>query len=393
MFAIDQMKRLLPILLLVFSVGVGASGIHECDELTANPADSQRVTDGITAEEFNGRGTAYAERAIRACTQAIDAFPEEARFLYQLGRALQMDGRSQEAEWWLKLAIKKGYCYAYLNYGRALSDRNRKEQVISVVQEGAEKGCPAAQSHLGWLYTSGYGSLSRDYAKAHKWNQRALMQGFATAASNMGTSYFEGKGVPRNLVAAYAYYSIAQALGASPSLGQWMRENADAFSAYTRSHGEKMAAEIWAKIEAAKSGKSKRKSGGTGTGFIINTQGHVVTNSHVVNDCGKINTVQNGARVSTTVVTDDPRNDLALLKMDTQSDVIAYFRGGRGVRAGEDILAFGFPLKRVLSDDLKGTKGMVNALAGLGNDTRFMQMSAPVQPGNVVAHYLIKQAM
>ena len=116
-----------------------------------------------------------------------------------------------------------------------------------------------------------------------------------------------------------------------------MRENADAFSAYTRSHGEKMAAEIWAKIEAAKSGKSKRKSGGTGTGFIINTQGHVVTNSHVVNGCGKINTVQNGARVSTTVVTDDPRNDLALLKMDTQSDVMAYCRGGRGIRAGEDV--------------------------------------------------------
>jgi S1-C subfamily serine protease len=61
---------------------------------------------------------------------------------------------------------------------------------------------------------------------------------------------------------------------------------------------------------------------------------------------------------------------------------MAYSRSGRGIRAGEDILAFGYPLKSVLSGELKGTKGMINALSGLHNDTRFMQMSAPVQSGN-----------
>ena len=45
-------------------------------------------------------------------------------------------------------------------------------------------------------------------------------------------------------------------------------------------------------------------------------------------------------------------------------------------------MAFGYPFKSVLSDELKGTKGMINALSGFSNDTRFMQMSAPVQPGN-----------
>ena len=75
-----NVKRLLPMLLLVFSVGVGANGIHECDALTVNPLDAQRVTDGISGKEFKRRGTEYTERAIRACTQAIDEFPVEARF-------------------------------------------------------------------------------------------------------------------------------------------------------------------------------------------------------------------------------------------------------------------------------------------------------------------------
>ena len=195
-------KRLFPILLLVFSVGVGASGVHECDELTANSLDAQRVTDGISEKEFKGRGTEYAERAIRACTQAVDTFPEEARLFYQLGRALHFYERAQEVEWWLKLAIKKEYCYACTNYAIALRERNRKEQVISVVQEGAEKGCPAAQSYLGWLYKSGYGRLARDYAEARKWYQRAILHGHSSGAAHMGTLNYEGKGVPRNRVLA-----------------------------------------------------------------------------------------------------------------------------------------------------------------------------------------------
>ena len=132
-----------------------------------------------------------------------------------------------------------------------------------------------------------------------------------------------------------------------------------------------------------RSGSSaKKKSGSTGTGFFINKQGHIVTNSHVVKDCRQINTLYQGSKVSTSLVTNDPRNDLALLKASTRPTAIAYFRSGRGIRSGEDILAFGYPLKSVLSDELKGTKGMINALSGLNNDTRFMQMSAPVQAGN-----------
>jgi len=189
------------------------------------------------------------------------------------------------------------------------------------------------------------------------------------------------KGVPQNEVANYAYLLTAKALGYGTAKS-YLQKNQQFFSEYTRANGQRMAAQIWAEIETGKSGKSDRKSGGTGTGFFINKQGHIVTNSHVVKDCKQINTLYQGSKVSTSLVTNDPRNDLALLKASTRPSAIAYFRSGRGIRAGDDILAFGYPLKSVLSDELKGTKGMINALSGLNNDTRFMQMSAPVQPGN-----------
>ena len=42
----------------------------------------------------------------------------------------------------------------------------------------------------------------------------------------------------------------------------------------------------------------------------------------------------------------------------------------------------GFPLHGLLASEANVTTGTISALAGLGNDTRFLQITAPVQPGN-----------
>ena len=55
---------------------------------------------------------------------------------------------------------------------------------------------------------------------------------------------------------------------------------------------------------------------------------------------------------------------------------------GRGVRTGEDIVVAGFPLHGLLTSDINVTKGIVSALAGPGDDRRFIQITAPIQPGN-----------
>jgi serine protease Do len=58
----------------------------------------------------------------------------------------------------------------------------------------------------------------------------------------------------------------------------------------------------------------------------------------------------------------------------------ASFRSG--VRLGEGVAVFGFPLAGLLARSGNFTLGNVTAVAGLGDDTRILQISAPVQPGN-----------
>jgi serine protease Do len=53
-----------------------------------------------------------------------------------------------------------------------------------------------------------------------------------------------------------------------------------------------------------------------------------------------------------------------------------------GVRIGEEIAAFGYPLQGTLSNGGNFTVGNISALAGYKNDSRHIQISAPVQPGN-----------
>ena len=52
------------------------------------------------------------------------------------------------------------------------------------------------------------------------------------------------------------------------------------------------------------------------------------------------------------------------------------------IRLGEGVEAFGYPLTDVLAKSGNFTLGNVSALVGIGEDSRYLQISAPVQPGN-----------
>ena len=52
------------------------------------------------------------------------------------------------------------------------------------------------------------------------------------------------------------------------------------------------------------------------------------------------------------------------------------------MRLGESIFIYGFPLSGMLASSGNFTMGSVTAVAGLGDDTTMIQMSAPIQPGN-----------
>jgi S1-C subfamily serine protease len=119
----------------------------------------------------------------------------------------------------------------------------------------------------------------------------------------------------------------------------------------------------------------------TGTGFFVSSQGHVLTNHHVVENCTKFAVAQgNAVSQAGRVVASDSKNDLALLSTEMKPAVVPNMR--IGVRVGENIFVYGFPLSGLLTSTGNFTIGNVTAVAGLGDDTTMIQMSAPVQPGN-----------
>jgi S1-C subfamily serine protease len=120
-----------------------------------------------------------------------------------------------------------------------------------------------------------------------------------------------------------------------------------------------------------------------GSGVVIGAQGEILTNSHVVEDCQKI-TVQFPSKDSETavLVARDQRNDLAVIRTGKPLTSIVAFRDGAPVRAGDAVVALGYPLSGLLASTANVSVGNVSALAGLGDDSRYLQISAPVQPGN-----------
>jgi len=81
------------------------------------------------------------------------------------------------------------------------------------------------------------------------------------------------------------------------------------------------------------------------------------------------------------IVSTDETNDLALLQAPTAFKDVATIRC-TPVRSGDAIVAIGYPYHGLLTSDFTVTTGIVSSLSGIVNDTRYLQISAPVQPGN-----------
>jgi S1-C subfamily serine protease len=133
----------------------------------------------------------------------------------------------------------------------------------------------------------------------------------------------------------------------------------------------------------SKSGKTGSQAGSkSGTGFVISSNGHVVTNHHVVNGCGEITGNLGGeAAVKLRLVSSDETNDLALLQAPTPFKEVAIIKMN-AVQTGDGVIAIGYPFHGLLSSDFTVTTGIVSSLSGIFNDTRYLQISAAVQPGN-----------
>ncbi len=126
---------------------------------------------------------------------------------------------------------------------------------------------------------------------------------------------------------------------------------------------------------------------GSGSGFFYDTQGHIVTNYHVIADADELQvTLADGQTVPAQIVGSDPSNDLAVIKVDLPAEMIRPLPIGDStlVYVGQFVLAIGNPfgLERTL------TFGIVSALGRVieSPNQRFIgeviQSDVAINPGN-----------
>ena len=115
---------------------------------------------------------------------------------------------------------------------------------------------------------------------------------------------------------------------------------------------------------------------GSGSGVVVGPH-EVLTASHVVDGCTAINVLGRDAYVAA----NDEGNDLAVVHTKDQWATWAIF-SNEPVHAGDAVVAMGYPLSGFLADTANVSVGNVSAMAGPFNDSRLLQMTAPIQPGN-----------
>lgn len=132
------------------------------------------------------------------------------------------------------------------------------------------------------------------------------------------------------------------------------------------------------------SGRSTpRAQMGTGSGVIINADGYIITNNHVINNSDELTvTLNNNKTYSAEIIGTDPKTDIALLKIKADEELpFVTFADSDQAKIGEWVLAVGNPFN--LTSTV--TAGIISAksrdLSGTSSQS-FIQTDAAVNPGN-----------
>jgi serine protease Do len=144
-------------------------------------------------------------------------------------------------------------------------------------------------------------------------------------------------------------------------------------------------------------GPNREMRQGLGSGVVIRSDGHIITNNHVIEGADELSVVTfEGNQYDATVVGTDPTRDLAVIKVETDVELKAVsFGDSDALRTGQWVLAFGSPLSENLNNTV--TAGIVSAVGRLQSTPQrrsaqsqqqispvqdFIQTDAAINPGN-----------
>jgi len=130
--------------------------------------------------------------------------------------------------------------------------------------------------------------------------------------------------------------------------------------------------------------QQKRKQRGAGSGFIIDPEGHILTNNHVVEHADKITvTLADNTEVEAELIGTDPKSDVALIKIDTDQELATVdFGDSDKLEVGEWVIAIGNPfgLSQTVTVGVVSAKG--RSSVGINEYENFIQTDAAINPGN-----------
>ncbi|MDN5786282.1 Do family serine endopeptidase [Pseudorhodobacter sp.] len=125
-----------------------------------------------------------------------------------------------------------------------------------------------------------------------------------------------------------------------------------------------------------------RRSEALGSGFVISEDGYIVTNNHVIDKADEIEIeFFNGKRLDAKLVGTDPKTDIALLKVESDTPLpFVPFGNSDLMRVGDWVLAMGNPLGQGFSVSSGIVSARGRALSGTYDD--YLQTDAAINKGN-----------
>ncbi|MET0278594.1 MAG: caspase family protein [Pseudorhodoplanes sp.] len=159
----------------------GKPPVQPCDVVAGSASDPERVTDGKSFGELNGK------EGVAACRAALVTYPNTPRFEFQLARSLHKAEQYNEAAALYRSLVQRGYFAALTNYG--------------------------------WMLHNGHG-LPKDQKESVRLYLLAAQQGDNFGMFNSAMAYDSGEGLPYNPVQAAHWIYAALRLGHGYSIEQ-----------------------------------------------------------------------------------------------------------------------------------------------------------------------------
>lgn len=219
--------------------------------LTAGPADAIAAVSPEHAEMFEKCKT-QAEKGDPLAQYALGMG-------YFAGVGVEVDPARGVS--WLRKSADQGHAPAQLELGTCYAkgkgvERNEAE-AVQWFRKAADQGNPRAQFELGYCYYAGKG-VQADKTIAAPLLLKASQAGVADAHFVIGACYRFGRGVPKDLVEAYAYYTLAELASDDPRM-MLLNLLKEKLSPEEMAKGDERAKELREAIKARRAAPTKGK--------------------------------------------------------------------------------------------------------------------------------------